>query len=210
MLRSRSPHEPAERRRLTARRRSRTTPEIPQPPGNRLGACAGCGCWPRRIRRSANSPAHRPRRSVPAPPPARQAVQRHRPLVSGLGAPRPATGSRRQRSWPRTPLPILRQKNIHQLLAHMKIGRSERRQCDRKLHQTAPRGAIEKPQCPHDRKAFVACGPNASAVVHQDQVSLHRDRQRDSPRVRRHRASPVAGRQGWPGWAQSEAMLADG
>ena len=39
--------------RSTARRRRRTRPGIHPRRGHRPGACAGCGCWPRRIRGSA-------------------------------------------------------------------------------------------------------------------------------------------------------------
>jgi hypothetical protein len=60
---------------------------------------------------------------------------------------------------------VLRQQGGKQLLANMKIGRSECRQCGRKLHQTVPRGAIENAQGTRDLDPLCARHGNASAIV---------------------------------------------
>jgi hypothetical protein len=61
----------------------------------------------------------------------------------------------------------------------MSIGRSECCQCGRKLHQTAPRGAIENAQGTRDLDPLCARHGNPGAIVHQQKVGLDRSGERD-------------------------------
>jgi hypothetical protein len=77
------------------------------------------------------------------------------------------------------PIAVLRQQGVHQLLANVKIGRSEFCQCGWKLHQTTPRGAIENAQGTRDLDPLCAGHGNPGAIVLQQKVGLDRGGERD-------------------------------
>jgi hypothetical protein len=80
-------------------------------------------------------------------------------------------------SLPRTSFPILREQQVQQVLAYVKIGRLEGRNGGRKIHQSALRGTIKNAQCSHYGKSPGARRGCTSTVVNKYQVKVHQQRQ---------------------------------
>ena len=77
------------------------------------------------------------------------------------------------------PFPIPSQQNVQQVLAHVKVGRTEGGECRWEIYQAALCGAIENPERTRDLEPLCASRGNPVAMVHQQQVGLDRGRQCD-------------------------------